>query len=85
MINIDETLYVIDEKGNEVEMQILFTFESEEYNKSYVLFFDPNDTAGEIHAYSYDEAGNLNSIEDQAEWAMIDEVLETYQNEKTFN
>lgn len=84
MINIDEKLYVIDENGKELAMQILFTFDNEEFGKSYVLFFDPNDPDN-IYASSYDDEGNLNLVEDQDEWDMVNEVLEAFQDEKTYN
>jgi len=35
----DNKLTFIDENGNEVLCEILFTFESEEFGKNYVLFY----------------------------------------------
>ena len=31
---------VLDENGNEVECEVLFTFDSEETNKSYIVYTD---------------------------------------------
>ena len=44
------TLYVHDENGKEMQMEILFTFENEEKGKKYVVFADPQDESGEVYA-----------------------------------
>ena len=73
-------LFVTTDDGQEKEMEILFTFDSDEYGKSYVLFFDPADPEGTVFAMSYDDAGNLNQVESEEEWTMIEEVFEGYQD-----
>lgn len=74
-------LLIIEEDGSEKEMEILFTFEDDEHNKSYVLFTDPKDEEGEVFACSYDEQGNLEYITDEAEYAVIEEVFNTFVEE----
>ena len=74
-----DTLYITTDQGEEKEMKILFTFDSEQYGKSYVLFHHDDDDA-EIFCMSYDEDGNLMAVEDEEEWEMIEEVLEGYQD-----
>ena len=37
----ENTIVVTDELGNEVEYEILFTFENEENGHQYVVYFDP--------------------------------------------
>ena len=74
------TLFVTTDDCREKKMEILFTFDSEEYGKSYVLFLDPEDTEGTVYAMSYDEAGNLYQVESSEEWDMIEEVFEGYQD-----
>lgn len=69
------TLFVQDENGKEVEMEILFTFEDEENKKKYVLFQDPQEEDGEVFASAYDDGGNLLPVESETEWKMIEEVL----------
>lgn len=73
-------LFVTTDDGQEKEMEILFTFDSDEYGKSYVLFFDPQDREGTVFVMSYDDDGNLNQVETEEEWAMIEEVFEGYQD-----
>lgn len=68
-------MYVQDEEGKEVEMEILFTFDNEELKKQYVLFKNNNDESDEIFASCYDDEGNLFPIESDSEWEMVEEVL----------
>ena len=76
-----KTLYIKDENGKEVAMDILFTFENEQTNKQYVLFMDPNDETGEVFASRYDDEGNLLPIETDEEWEMVEEVLGAFDEE----
>ena len=81
-----EHITIVDEEGNEILHEVLFTFESEDYNKSYVLRYPagiPEGEEVELQAFSYVEAedgteGQLNPIETEAEWDMIEEVLNTF-------
>ena len=77
------TLYVHDEDGKEMEMEILFTFENEEKQRKYAVFSDPQDESGEVYASAYDEAGNLLPIESEEEWAMVEEVLGAFSEDET--
>lgn len=74
-------LTVIDSNGNEISMEILFTFENEDQTKKYVLYTNPQDEEGEVFASRYDEEGNLYPIETEEEWAMVEEVFGAYSNE----
>ncbi len=69
------SLFITDENGKEVEMEILFTFDDEGRGKKYVVFCDPKDEGGEVFASCYDDEGNLLPIETDEEWAMVEEVL----------
>jgi len=71
-------LFVIDEQGQEIEMEILFTFENEARAHKYVLYFDPTDDSGEVFASIYDDEGNLFPIEEETEWAIVEEVFGTF-------
>jgi uncharacterized protein YrzB (UPF0473 family) len=81
----DKTLRVIDEQGNEVDYEIVLTFKSDQTKKSYVVYKEPGDS-DEVYAASYDETetdgGNLNPIETDEEWDIIEEVLDTFQQEE---
>jgi len=81
-----EYITVVDEEGNEDLYEILFTFESYDFEKSYVLVFPADSGEGEeveLQAFSYKEnegglEGHLYPIETDEEWDMIEEVLNTF-------
>lgn len=74
----EKTIVVIDQEGNEQTMDILFTFEDDQFGKNYVLYIDPKDETGEVFVSSYTETGELETITDEKEWAMIEEVFNTF-------
>lgn len=85
-----EYITIIDEDGNEELYEILFTFDSDDFDKSYVLVFPAGAGEGEeveLSAFSYQEAdggldGSLDAIESDEEWEMIEEVLNTFISEE---
>ena len=82
----ENQLVFVDEEGKERLMEILFTFESEDYGKSYVFFYPAkkkDDESIEVLCASYvsngeDEFGDLFPITDEDEWDMVSEVLEAF-------
>lgn len=76
------TLYILDEEGNESEMEILFTFESDDQKRKYVVFTNPGDDQGEVYASAYDDEGNLLPIVTDEEWAMVEEVLGAFSEDE---
>lgn len=89
----EEYVTIIDEEGNEELYQILFTFDSEDFGKSYVLLYpagSSEDDDVELQAYSFKEneeggAGDLLPIETEEEWDMIEEVLATFMEDEQLN
>ena len=81
----ENVLYVTDEAGNEYEMNILFTFESEDTQKKYVFFYDPKGDEDIALVSIYDDEGNLFEIEDPEEFAMAEEVLRTFYEDEAMN
>ncbi|EMG28559.1 hypothetical protein X560_0650 [Listeria fleischmannii 1991] len=77
---------IVNEEGVEEQFEILFNFDSEEFEKSYVLYFPAGageDEEIEILASSYiqDEdgkEGQLMPVETDDEWDMIEEILATF-------
>lgn len=74
----EKKIVVVDNDDNEIEMEILFTFENEEYNRQYVLYINPEDETGEVFASAYTDEGELLSITDEDEWEMIESVFEAF-------
>lgn len=81
----NKVLYVVDEEGIEHEMEVLFTFTSDETHKDYVLFYDPKDEEGEVFASIYDDEGHLIPVTNEVEWDMIEEVFGAFLDESTEN
>lgn len=74
---------VIDSNNKEIKYEILFTFESEDTNKSYIVYTDnEKDKDGYIKTYAsiYEENEDgvlkLTKIEDDKEWNVVEKVLE---------
>jgi len=72
---------VTDASGKTIEYEILFTFDSDETKKSYIVFTDNNkDKDGSIITYAatYDKDGEtleLKDIETEREWSLIENIL----------
>ena len=83
----EQFITLVDENGNEQLHEVLFTFDSEEFEKSYVFFypvgsFDDDEEDVDIHVYAYVPTedggyGPLMQIETDEEWDMVEEVLNT--------
>lgn len=80
-LNENTTFKVIDDDGNEVECEVLFTFESDETNRNYIVYSDNSTTEdGEVNVYAsiYDptiEDSMLLPIETDHEWKIIESIL----------
>ena len=76
-----------DEFGNETLYDVLFTFDSDETNKSYIVYTDNSlDDQGNVQVYAsvyYPGTGStkLDPIETDKEWQWIEKILETIQEE----
>lgn len=87
----ENNITVVDEEGNEQLCEVLFTFDSEQFGKSYVLYYpmgaDENDEEEiEIHASAFvpsddNKDGELKPIETDEEWDLIEEMLNTFLEE----
>ena len=80
----DNQMVITDEKGNEHLMTVLFTYEHEERNKKYVFFYDEGDEDNVI-VMSYNDDGELFDIEDDEEYAEIEEVFNAYNEDPKIN
>lgn len=82
MNNENERYFTVtDASGKTIEYEILFTFDSDETKKSYIVFTDNNkDKDGSIITYAatYDKDGGkleLKDIETEREWSLIENIL----------
>ena len=81
------TFKVINDEGQEVECEALFTFESDETKKNYIVYTDNTlDEEGNTKVYAsiynpdQDET-KLLPIETEKEWKIIETILDELQNE----
>lgn len=82
---------VVDENGNEQLCEVIHTFYSEEFDKSYVLYSllgaeEDEDGLVEIFASAFTPAengedGELQPIETEEEWDLIEDVLNALEDE----
>lgn len=78
---------VLDEHGKEVVCEPLFTFESEETKKQYVVYTDNSkDEFGNVRVFASiykvsDKGKELLPIKTKKEWKVIETILEAIQEE----
>ncbi len=83
--NKDIKFTIINENNEEIECEVLFTVDSDETNKSYIVYTDNSvDAEGSIKTYAsiYDPTGQslkLDPIETEKEWDMIEKILNSAQ------
>ena len=81
------TFKVMNEEGKEVECEVLFTFESEETKKNYIVYTDnttDDDGNTKVYASIYnpnDEKSILYPIESEKGWKIVETILSELQNE----
>ena len=81
------TFKVTNEEGKEVEYEVLFTFDSDETKKSYMVYTDDSkDENGNtrVFASAYvqgEEETELLPIETEKEWKIIETILKELQEE----
>lgn len=90
-MNKDNTFTIVDKDGKEVECEVLFTFESDETKKNYIVYTDNSkDEEGNVKVYAsiYNpnrENTELMPIETDREWKVIETILDTIQEESKKN
>ena len=74
----ENSIFITDDNGNEVEMKIYLTFDAND--KQYVVVYKL-DNEEELYPFIYDEQGNLYPVETEEEMEMVEEVLGAYEEE----
>ncbi len=78
---------VLAENGKKMECEPLFTFESEETKRQYVVYTDNTlDEKGNVRVYASiynvsDKGSQLLPIKSEKEWKIIETILESIQEE----
>lgn len=87
----ENTFKIIDNDGKEIEFEILFTFESDETHKNYMVYTDnTTDTDGNTKVYASvftpdKEPLELLPVETEREWKVIETILSTISEENKEN
>ena len=82
---------ITNEKGETLKCEVLFTFDSDETKKSYIVYTDNTfDDEGnqKVYANTYDPTGKsseLNPITEEKEWQIIENILSSLQEKMENN
>ncbi len=80
----DNALIINTEDGKEIRCTILFTHHSDEFNKDYVVFVDENNVCSAASYSASDNGkGSLEEIKTEAEWALLERLLNQYNEDDT--
>ena len=77
MENNTKDLIITTEEGEKLTFKVLFTYHSQNFNKDYAIFMNEQDEA-HIIVYSFDENKQLHEVENEAEFAELELVLQAY-------
>lgn len=90
-MNKENTFKVINNDGKEILFEILFTFESDETKKNYMVYTDnTKDEQGNTRVYASvfvpdSEKLELLPVETEREWKIIETILSSIQEEEKKN
>ena len=76
---------IVNDEGKEIDCEILFTFDSDETKKSYIVYTDntlDDEGSTKVYASVYDPTGQnpaLMPIETEKEWLVIENILSSVQ------
>lgn len=81
------TFTLVNDDGEEVQCEILFSFEDRTTGKNYMVYTDySRDENGDFKVFAaiYDPTGETNllqPVQTDEEWAMVEQILENLQQE----
>ena len=85
------TFTVTNDEGKDIEYEVLFTFDSDETKKNYIVYTDNSkDENGNTRVYASiytpsEEVTELFPIETEKEWKIIDTILKKLQDDAKAN
>ncbi len=88
--NTDGVFIIQGDNGQDIECQLLFSFESTKFQKAYIVYTDGSTDkdgnlsvfASAVEEYINDEDVAFSAITTDEEWAEIDEKLAEYLSEE---
>ena len=88
MLDKSGKIIIKNDKNEEIECDVLFTFDNNDTNKSYIVYTDnTKDELGNIKVYANtynedDEEGTLGNIETEEEWNIIEQIFSSINDKK---
>ena len=88
MLDKSGKIIIKNELGEEIECDVLFTFDNNDTNKSYIVYTDnTKDELGNIKVYANtynedDDEGVLGNIETDEEWNIIEQIFSSINDKK---
>ena len=88
MLDDSGKIIIKNDKNEEIECDVLFTFDNTETNKSYIVYTDnTKDELGntKVYANTFDqdsESGMLGRIDTDEEWAIIEQIFSSINDKK---
>lgn len=80
----NDVLVLQNDKNEEIEVEILFTYVSKENDKTYIIYTDHSkDSDGKVKVYAgiYDESESmLNPVTDKEDFNMIENILSSIES-----
>lgn len=86
-MNEENTFKILDDDGVERVCEVLFTFESDETKKNYIVYTDnTKDHEGNVRVYASiykvnKDKTELEAIESEREWKIVETILNSIQEE----
>lgn len=88
MLDKSGKIVIKNDKNEEIECDVLFTFDNNETNKSYIVYTDnTKDELGNTKVYAntfdqFSEDGLLGNVETDEEWAIIEQIFSSINEKK---
>lgn len=86
-MNNENIFTIIDNKGKERKCEVLFTFESDETKKNYIVYTDNTlDSEGNVRVYASiynqkEKGVELEPINSEREWKIVETILSSITEE----
>ena len=86
----DGKITIKDKDNKDIVCDVLFTFDSDKTNKSYIVFTDnTKDEEGNLlvyaNTYNKDNSGELGLIETEEEWNIVEQILDSINKKEESN
>ncbi|MDO4414752.1 MAG: DUF1292 domain-containing protein [Erysipelotrichaceae bacterium] len=78
-------MVIVNQDGEETEVEVLLTFDSPDGTKQFVLISDPNDEEENVYAFIYTDDGEMEEVTDPEDFRMCEEVYSAFTDEESLD